>query len=145
MKGNIVLCIACILLTLALPAYAAPAGGETIRVKISAGGRTLTATLEDNSTTQAFLKKLPVTMQMEDLYQREMCHHLDEALPADNVQNRGYKLGEIIYWPPRRSFVIMYRQDGERLGMQHVGQVDSGVEIFSRTGNTDVTFELLAE
>lgn len=143
MKGSIALCAACLLLMFAAPAHAAD--GQAVKIKVSAGGRTLTATLEDNATTRAFLKKLPITLHMEDLYGREMCHHLDEALPADDVQNRGYETGEIIYWPPRRSFVIMYRQNGERFGMQRVGRIDSGVEIFERSGNMDVTFELLNE
>lgn len=122
-----------------------PDVGEEIRIKITVGDQELAATLEDNSTTQALLEKLPMTLPMMDLYGREMCYRYDEALPADNVQTRNFELGEIIYWPPRHSFVIMYRQDGEQFSMQHVGQIDSGVEIFEQTGDVTVTFELLSE
>lgn len=124
------------------PAYAA---GDEIKIRMTVGKQVLTATLEDNSTTRAFLEKLPVTLPMMDLYGREMCYRFDEALPADGVQTRNFRPGEIIYWPPRHSFVIMYRQDGERFAMQYIGQVDSGVEIFERTGDADVVFELLYE
>lgn len=117
--------------------------GDDIRIRITAGERVLTATLENNSTTRAFVRKLPLTLPMADLYGREMCYRFDEALPANEIQTRNFRPGEIIYWPPRHSLGIMYRQDGERFAMQHVGHIDSGVEIFARTGNTEVLFELL--
>lgn len=116
---------------------------DEIRIRITVGGQALTAALEDNPTTRAFLRKLPITLPMADLYGREMCYHFDEPLPASDVQTRNFRLGEIIYWPPRHSFVIMYRQNGERFAMQHIGQIDAGVEIFAQTGDTDVLFELL--
>jgi hypothetical protein len=37
----------------------------------------------------------------------------------------------------------MYAQNGEQFGMQKVGRVDSGVEIFRKTGDVNVTFELM--
>lgn len=82
---------------------------------------------------------------MMDLYSREVVYRFDDPLPTDEVQMRGYEVGEIIYWPPRHSFVIMYAQNGERFNMQTIGHIDSGVEIFEQTGDVDVTFELLEE
>jgi len=116
---------------------------KTYKVKLSFGNNILTATLIDNATTRAFIEKLPVTLPMQDLYSREMCYHFPEALPANEVATRGYDLGEIIYWTPGRSFVIMYKQNGERFAMQNMGRIDSGVEIFSSTGDLDVRFELI--
>lgn len=71
----------------------------------------------------ALLARLPLTLPLADIYGGEMCSHLDEELPTDAVQNRNYRLGEIISLPPRRSFVIKYRQDGEQFSMQHIGQI----------------------
>lgn len=111
------------------------------KMKITANGRTLTATLEDNATTRAFVEKMPVTLPMMDLYGREMCYRFPEALPTDNARSRGYEVGEIVYYPPMHSFVIMYKQNGEHFQMQSIGRVDSGVEIFDGIGNVDVRFE----
>lgn len=112
-------------------------------MKITVGGTTLYAKLADNATADAIAEKLPLTLPMMDLYGREMCYRFDEALPATDVQTRNFQLGEIIYWPPRHSFVIMYHQDGEVFSMQHVGQIESGVEIFEETGDVTATFELV--
>lgn len=114
------------------------------KIKITVNGQTLTATLEDNSTTKALLAKMPMTLRMQDLYGREMCYHYGAgSLPTDELRSDGYQTGDIIYWPPRGSFVILYAQNGERFTRQHLGRIDSGVEIFKTTGDADVTFEIL--
>lgn len=116
---------------------------ENVKIKITTGTTVLTATLLDNATARAFIMKLPLTVPMQDLYSREMCYRFPDALPTDNVRTTGYEVGEIIYWPPRHSLVIMYAQNGERFSMQKIGHIDSGVEIFRSTGNVDVTFEVM--
>lgn len=117
---------------------------EPIRLRVTAAGHTLTATLLDNATARAFAARLPLTLHMKDLFAREMCHNLRKGLPAEEAGTSGYEVGDITYWLPMKSFVIMYRQNGEVISsMQKVGRIDKGVEIFARTGDTDVTFELL--
>lgn len=111
------------------------------KMKITVNGRTLTATLEDNVTARAIAERLPMTLPMMDLYGREMCYRFQEALPTNNVRTRGYGVGEIVYYPPMHSFVIMYRQNGEHFQMQSIGKIDSGVEMFNGIGNVEVRFE----
>lgn len=115
---------------------------EQFHIKIKVGNRELSATLQNNATTRALVAKLPLTLPMMDLYGREMCYRFTDALPTDNVRSRGYEVGEIVYWPPRHSLVIMYAQNGEHFDMQQLGKIDSGVELFETTGDTDVTFSL---
>ena len=111
------------------------------KMRITVNGRTLTATLENNATTRALAQRLPMTLPMMDLYGREMCYRFPEALPTDNARTRGYEVGEIVYYPPMHSFVIMYRQNGERFQMQSIGRIDSGVEVFDGIGDIEVKFE----
>lgn len=110
-------------------------------IKITFGDKVLTATLTNNATSRAFVEKLPVTLPMLDLYSREMCYRFPDALPANEATTRSYEVGEIIYYPPRHSFVIMYAQNGERFQMQTIGRVDSNVEAFRNIGDIDVRFE----
>ncbi len=111
------------------------------RMKIIVGNHILTATLEDNATAQAFAAKLPITLPMMDLYGREMCYRFPDALPADGARTRGYEVGEIVYYPPMHSFVIMYAQNGERFQMQSIGRVEGNVGIFNGIGDVYVKFE----
>jgi hypothetical protein len=113
------------------------------KIKITVGEHVLTSTFDNNATARALIEKFPMTIPMTDLYSREMCYHFPDALPTDNVRTTGYAVAEIIYWPPRHSLVIMYAQNGEQFDMQKIGRVDFGVEVFRKTGNVNVTFELM--
>ena len=112
----------------------------TTQMKITVNGHTLTATLDDNVTAQAFAAKLPITLPMMDLYGREMCYRFPEALPTDDAKTRGYEVGEIVYYPPMHSFVIMYKQNGEHFQMQSIGRMQDNVSIFDGIGDVNVTF-----
>lgn len=115
-----------------------------IKVKVTVDDRVLTATLLDNATTRSLIAKFPLTLPMQDLYSREMCYRFPDSLPANEERTSGYEVGDISYWTPRHSFVIFYKQNGEVIGnLQKIGRIDSGVEIFSQTGNANVRFELL--
>lgn len=116
---------------------------ETYQIRIKVGNHELTATLQDNATTRAFVDMLPITLPMLDLYGREMCYRFSEALPTDEVNTCGYEVGEIVYYPPMHSFVILYAQNGERFSMQKLGYIESGIEIFNNIGNVNVSFELI--
>ena len=114
-----------------------------IRIKIIAGDKVLTATLYDNAAAKSFAAMLPMTLPMEDLYAREMCYHMPTALPTNEARRETYEVGDISYWPPGKSFVIFYKQNGEIINLQKIGRIDAGVDIFENTGDIDVRFELL--
>lgn len=142
MTKKIILLLALIILSCEIGEINAQ-GNNMRQMKITVNGRELTAVLEDNATTRALIEKLPMTLPMMDLYGREMCYRFDSALPTDNVRSMGYEVGDIIYYPPRRSFVIMYKQNGERFSMQKIGKITSGAEIFNSTGDVEVSFDIV--
>ncbi|MFY1905381.1 cyclophilin-like fold protein [Achromobacter xylosoxidans] len=133
---------------LPMSVMAAEGGGSSrgIKVKVTAGKHVLTATFIDNATTRALVVKFPLTVPMMDLYSRELVYRFPEPLPANETRTSGYEVGDIVYWAPRHSFVIMYAQNGERISdLQKVGRIDAGLEVLGTTGNTNVRFELLKD
>ena len=123
---------------------ASMADAKDIKVRITAGQNRMTATFLDNATTRALVAKFPLTLPMTDLYNREVVYRFPDALPAEEATTSGYEVGDVVYWTPRHSFVIMYAQNGERISnLQKIGRIDTGVEVFKRIGNIDVTFELM--
>lgn len=113
------------------------------KIRITVNGQELTAIIYNNATGRDFIDRLPMTLPMLDLYGREMCYRFSDALATDNVQYTGYEVGEIVYWPPRHSFVILYAQNGEQFDMQKIGRIDSGIDIFNGIGNVEITIELI--
>lgn len=118
-------------------------GNPKLKIRITVGDKVLTAELEDNATSRAFVKMLPLTLPMLDLYGRELVYRFSDALPTDRLRSDRYTVGDIVYWPPRHSFVILYKQTGERFSRQHIGHIDSDLLFLDGIGDVDVAFELL--
>ena len=117
-----------------------------LKMRITVGDQVLTATLIDNATTRALMEKMPMTLSMMDLYGREMCYRFPEDLPAEEAGYDSFDVGDISYWTPWHSFVIVYAESGESIdNLQRVGTVDEGVEFFATTGDATVTFEMIEE
>lgn len=85
-----------------------------ISVRITVGKKQMIARMEDNVTTRALARRMPMTLRMLDLYGREMCYRYGAgALPTAQLRSDGYEVGDLAYWPPAGSFVILYKQNGE--------------------------------
>ena len=116
---------------------------KALRLKITAGDKILFATLEDNATVRDFIKKLPTTLPMENLYGREMCYRYGAgALAESSTRSDGYEVGDLIYWLPRGSFVILYKQNGELFERVQLGHIDGDLNFFDGGGDMEITFEL---
>lgn len=102
----------------------------------------LHAVLLDNATTRSLLKRMPFTIQMQNLYDREMCHRFGPGgLPLDYPQSAGYQVGDLSYWPPMGSLVILYAQNGEVVEQQKLGHIKEPVSFFSQLATAEVTFK----
>lgn len=111
-------------------------------ITITAGAHTITATLYDNAAGRALWDMLPLTLPMMNLYGREMCYRFGAGgLPDDDTADTGYEIGDISYWPPAGSLVILYKQNGEVFEQQPIGHTDDDVSFFDGMSDTDISFE----
>lgn len=76
------------------------------KLVIETNGKKFSFSLWDNATTCDLISLLPLTIQFEDLYSREFCYRFPQPLKAEEVNYRGYEVGELIYWPPRHSLML---------------------------------------
>ncbi|MFI6376403.1 cyclophilin-like fold protein [Streptomyces sp. NPDC050546] len=72
-----------------------------------AGETVLDATLDDNATARDFASLLPLTLQMDDLLQREKYGHLPRSPTAGGKPQFSYEIGNIVYWSPGPGIVIL--------------------------------------
>ena len=50
---------------------------------------------------------MPLTLNMENLYGREMCYRMGTgSLPTAQAKNTGYRIGDISYW--RRAAALLF-------------------------------------
>lgn len=117
-------------------------GAEEMRIRITAEGHTITAMLYDNAAARQLYDSLPVTYPMMNLYGREMCYRMGAgSLPTDEAADTGYAVGDISYWPPAGSLVILYKQNGEVFEQQPIGHTDDDISCFDGMADTDITWE----
>lgn len=111
-------------------------------ISITAGDHIFTASLYDNAASRAFWDKLPLTLPMMNLYEREMCYRFGKGgLPDDDAADTGHVIGDISYWPPAGSLVILYKQNGEVFEQQPIGHTNADISFFDGMPDTDITFE----
>lgn len=114
-----------------------------MKVRITTGEHVLHADWEDNKTARAIAQKMPFTVEMENLYDREMCYHFGRnVIPAAATRRDGYQVGDLIFWPPMGSLVILYEQNGERFERVQLGHTEDNVSFFANGQDARVTFEL---
>lgn len=113
------------------------------KINLTTAHQRLTANFEENATTATLLAQMPLTLPMRNLYTRELTYRFPHALPANEAHTSGYAVGDIVYWTPRHSFVIFYRQTGEVISdLQKVGHINGGDLMQFRTaGTVEITFE----
>ena len=119
---------------------------EQVKIKVTVNGKEFHGTLENNATTRAMLEKgiFPMTIPMTNAYGREMLYRYGAGtFPVEKTRSDNFKVGDIIYWPPRGSFVILYHQDGDTFERQQVGHIDGDFSVFENGENATVTFEIV--
>ena len=118
---------------------------DRMKIRLRVKDKTITATLIESKTTRDFISLLPLTLAMDDLFQREKFARLPKAISTEGKRANTYEIGEIAYWSPGPDVAIYYRQDGESIpspGIIPIAKIDAGAEAFDVPGSVKVTIEL---
>jgi hypothetical protein len=124
---------------------ASPLKAQSMKIRLKVEDKVMTATLIDSKTTRDFVSLLPLTMTMNDLFQREKFAHLPRPISEEGKRTHTYEVGQVIYWSPARDVAIYYRNDGEKIpnpGIIVIGKIESGVAALDVPGSVKVTIEL---
>jgi len=127
------------------PERASSERSQSMKIKITIGGKVVTATLVDNETARDFGSLLPLNFSLNDLLGREKFGNLPTALSEKGPRTHAYDVGDIAYWSPAHDVAIYYRQDNESIpspGIIPIGKIDGGTDVFNVPGSVKVTIEL---
>lgn len=112
---------------------------KTMKIKITAGEKFLTATMIDNETTNAFLKQLPLTLKMTELHQNEKYGNLSERLPGKAVRPGTIHAGDLMLWDADyKCLVLFYKTFNSPYSYVKLGTVDQLQELEAVLGKGDV-------
>jgi hypothetical protein len=116
---------------------------DSMKLKITTGTITFTATLYNNATVTAFQSRLPMTINMSELNGNEKYFDLPNNLPA-NASNPGtIETGDLMLYGSN-TVVLFYKSFSTPYSYTRLGRIDniSGLTAALGSGNITVTFEL---
>ena len=115
-----------------------------MKVNISVGNRTLTATMEDNAAGRDFLSRLPLEVTLNDYNNTtEKIFYPDPALTTEGV-TRGCAPtpGDITIYVPWGNVAIFCKNGSRSNDLIKIGHIDGdGIEALRVAGDVRVKFE----
>lgn len=125
------------MLILAMAQLMAEEGGS---VRLEIGGRTFTATLEDNEAARALCDMLPLTLDFNDYGGFEKVASLPRRLPSQDRQMRT-SAGDIVLYLSNQIVVFYGGNSWSYTKLGHIDDVEGLTEALGR-GNVEITFTL---
>lgn len=115
-------------------------GASQMTIRIDAV--TLSATIEDNETAEAFTLMLPLTLAMTDLNANEKYADLPRSLPTNTSSPGTIHPGDVMLYG-NKTLVLFYKTFSTSYSYTRIGEVDdvSGLAAALGSGNVTVTFE----
>lgn len=117
---------------------------ESMKIKISVGDRTITATMEDNAAGRDFLSRLPLEVTLNDYNNTtEKIFYLDPALTTEGV-TRGCAPtpGDITIYAPWGNVAIFCKSWPHSNDLIKIGRIDGdGIKALNVGGDISVKIE----
>ena len=117
---------------------------STTTIQIRVNAKNFTATLIDNDATAAFIKMLPLTLDMIELNANEKYGDLAGPLPVHPIKPKTIQSGDLMLYGST-TLVLFYKSFPTSYSYTRLGAVDEVAGWANALGNDDVrvAFELV--
>jgi hypothetical protein len=115
----------------------------SMKLKITVGSNTFSATVYDNATATAFRAKFPLTINMKELNGNEKYFDLPDNLPA-NASNPGtIRAGDLMLYGSN-TLVLFYKTFPTSYNYTRLARIDNPSALANAVGSDNITvkFEL---
>ena len=109
------------------------------KVYININNKKLGIDLENNSTTSALIKLLPLELSMNDLNGNEKYVYLNESLPTNTYSPKHIEAGDIMLFGDN-CLVIFYESFDTSYSYSKIGHIDNLPELGNE--NIDITISV---
>lgn len=118
-----------------------PSTTQLGNITVTVGDRTFSATLEQNSTAEAFRALLPLTLEMRDLHGNEKYHYLGQSLPTNRTSVGTIHAGDIMLYGDD-CIVLFYETFTTSYSYSRIGHIadTDGLKQALGSGTVSVTF-----
>lgn len=114
------------------------------KININVGGKSFTATLENNTTAEAFTAMLPSTWRMDELNGNEKYVYLDTSLPSTPTRYETIHAGDVMLYG-NNCIVVFYKTFRSGYSYTPIAHIDNPENLPEAVGNgtATVAFSLL--
>lgn len=117
-------------------------GMTNVEITMTIDNQDFKITLEQNETTKALVKKLPMTITMKDLNHNEKYYYMDSNIPSDAQSIERVEAGDLMLFG-NDCLVLFYESFSTSYTYTRLGKIqniDSFLEVISQHNSIDVTF-----
>ena len=116
---------------------------NSMKIKMTMNGRTITATLVDNAATQDFISRLPLEVEFEDYNRTEKIFYPSPKLNINGVKRGCAPVpGDITIYAPWGNVAIFYKSWSQSNDLIRIGSIDGeGIEVLKGAGSVTVKIE----
>ena len=137
--GLILAGIAAFLLVSGAKCENSPSTEKTMpEIRITIGGKTFSATLENTRAAAEFVKMLPLTLRMNELNGNEKYIGLSEKLPADPSCPGRIRSGELMLYG-RSTLVLFYESFPTSYSYTRIGKIADVKGLKEAVGDREIT------
>ncbi|MBP1679870.1 MAG: hypothetical protein H6Q35_209 [Proteobacteria bacterium] len=111
---------------------------------MSVGQHTFKLNLYENETTKAFIKKLPLTMDMNELGGNEKYFHFSTALPTQSFNPKMIHTGDVMLWG-NNSLVLFYKTFSTSYAYTKIGYIEDTTHLEDVLGKGNVVVKFALE
>ena len=109
-------------------------------IEIVIDGQDFTASLEDNETSRAFLKFLPLNLDMKELNGNEKYFFLSEPLPSNPTSISTIEAGDVMLYQDD-CIVIFYETHSTSYKYTRIGKIEDTTGLAEAVGKGSVTVD----
>ena len=118
----------------------------TMKIRFTANGKAVTATLINNAASRDFRSLLPLTLTLEDYAATEKIAYLPRKLStADAPPGFDPSVGDVTYYAPWGNLAIFHKNAPYAKGLVQLGRIDSDLDVLAARGRVPVTIELVVQ
>lgn len=117
---------------------------DPIKIRITAAGKTFTASLANNKTAQAFKNKLPFELKMMELNGNEKYADLSGPIVTNSSNPGKISIGDLMLYGDQ-TLVVFYKSFSTPYSYTNIGKIDdvAGLAAALGSGNVTIKFELV--
>lgn len=108
-----------------------------LSLTIEVNGKKYIAKLEDNDTTRAFLKKLPLEVTMNELNGNEKYYKFDDKLPSNPVQVNKINKGDLMLYEDN-TIVLFYDTFDTIYKYTKIGNIEENGMLMTNLGKKEI-------